>query len=192
MTRTVRAYLGPVAVVGTVGLALALGAWQDRRAAGGGDAADDARALTLTAGPGAGVVALPVRTADGHAVALTHLGAPAVVMVVSTTCGVCEEALADFGRSSAGHELPRLYLLTLEGAAAGPALTARAGVRGAQYVGPATPGSAVYFTTAIAGTPTFVALDSGGHATRVLPGYPGLAAMRGWLAVMDGARAVVE
>lgn len=190
--RRVRDAAMPVLTVGIVGLALALGAWQERRASTAGGAADDARALTLTAGPGAGVVALPVRAANGGVVALRRLGAPAVVMVVSTTCGVCEEALADFGRSAAGRGLPHLYVLTLEGAGEGPALAARAGVRGAQYIGPATPGSAVYFTSAIAGTPTFVALDSGGHATRVLPGYPGLAAMRGWLAVMGGTRAVVD
>ncbi len=177
-----------------VALALVLGAWQEHRRDGGtdGDAAADARALTLTAGPGAGVVALPTRAADGHDVSLTRLGAPAVVMVVSTTCGVCKEALADFARTAAGRPLPRLYLLTLEGAGEGPAIAARAGVRGAAYVGPATPASAVYFNTAIAGTPTFVALDAAGHATRVLPGYPGLAAMRGWLAVMAGTQTAVE
>ncbi len=180
-------------VGGTVALALAFGAWQEHRRSAADDRADaDARELTLTAGPGAGVVALPVRGADGRAVALTRLGAPAVVMVVSTTCGVCKEALADFGRTAAGRALPRLYLLTLEGAGEGPALAARAGVRGAEYVGPATAGAEVYFTTAIAGTPTFVALDSAGHATRVLPGYPGLDAMRGWLAVMRGTRGAVE
>ena len=185
--------LPQLAFVGaTLALALALGAWQERRRGGGEDAAADARALTLTAGPGAGVVALPVQTADGRAVSLTRLGAPAVVMVVSTTCGVCKEALADFGRNAAGRALPRLYLLTLEGAGEGPALAARAGVRGAAYVGPATPSAEVYFTSAIAGTPTFVALDAAGHATRVLPGYPGLDRMRGWLAVMDGTRGVVE
>jgi len=179
-------------VGGTVALALALGAWQEHRRGGGADgAADDARALTRAAGPGAGVVALPVRGADGRAVALTRLGTPAVVMVVSTTCGVCKEALADFGRTAAGRALPRLYLLTLEGAGEGPALTARAGVRGAVSVGPATAALAVYFTTAIAGTPTFVALDAAGHATRVLPGYPGLDAMRGWVGVMDGTRDAV-
>ena len=72
---------------------------------------------------------------------------------------------------SLSEPLPRLYLLTLEGAGEGPALAARAGVRGAEYVGPATAGAEVYFTTAIAGTPTFVALDSAGHATRVLPDH---------------------
>ncbi|GJG85850.1 hypothetical protein tb265_10310 [Gemmatimonadetes bacterium T265] len=179
-------------VGGTVALALALGAWQERRRGGAGDADADARALTLTAGPGAGVVALPVRAADGRAVALTRLGAPAVVMVVSTTCGVCKEALADFGRTAAGRALPRLYLLTLEGAGEGPALALRAGVRGAEYVGPESPAAEAYFTTAIAGTPTFVALDAAGHATRVLPGYPGLDAMRGWVRVMDGTRGVVQ
>lgn len=183
-------------LAGTVALALGLGAWQERRRADGPGlddaAAADVRALTLTAGPGAGVVALPTRAADGRAVALTRLGAPAVVMVVSTTCGVCKEALADFGRSAGGRALPRLYVLTLEGAAAGPALARRAGVAGAEFVGPASDAAGAYFATAIAGTPTFVALDAAGHATRVLPGYPGLAAMRGWLAVMAGARTSVD
>ncbi len=193
MSRTRFALPQLALVAGTVVLTIALGAWQERRRGGSDDgSAADARALTLEAGPGAGIVALPVRAADGRSVALTRLGVPAVVMVVSTTCGVCKEALADFGRTAAGRALPRLYVLTLEGAGEGPALTARAGVRGAAYVGPASPASEIYFTTAIAGTPTFVALDSAGHATRVLPGYPGLGAMRGWMAVMDGTRAVVD
>ena len=179
-------------VLGTVVFTVALGSWQEHRRGGDDGAEADARARTRMEGPGAGIIALPVRMADGRAVALTQLGAPVVVMVVSTSCGVCKEALADFGRTAAGRALPRLYVLTLEGAGEGPALAARAGVRGAAYVGPATAGAEVYFTTAIAGTPTFIALDAGGHATRVLPGYPGLGAMRGWLGVMGGTRAVVD
>ncbi|HEY0778515.1 MAG TPA: hypothetical protein VGD56_11175, partial [Gemmatirosa sp.] len=102
-------------VLGTVVVTVAFGAWQEGRRDRGAEAdrsAADARALTLESGPGAGIVALAVRGVDGRPVALTRLGTPAVVMVVSTTCGVCKAALADFGRSAAGRALPRLYVLT--------------------------------------------------------------------------------
>lgn len=171
-----------------VGLALAagalwLGARQDQAHEGEVDAA---RAATAAFGPGAGVAALTVRTAEGRVTPLVALGTPAVVMVVSTTCGVCKEALADFGRLRAGRPLPRLWVVTLEGAERGPALTRAAGVTGAVHAGPVTPAAEALFTFQIAGTPTFLALDARGRVTRVLPGYPGSAAMAPWLRVMAG------
>jgi hypothetical protein len=167
--------------------ALWLGARQDGAAGG---AADDARAATAAGGQGAGVAALPVRAVDGaaagKAVTLAALGTPAVAMVVSTTCGVCKQALADFGRLRAGRPLPRLWLVTLEGAELGRPMTRAAGVAGAVHAGPASPAQEALFTFQIAGTPTFVAVDARGRVRGVLPGYPGAEAMAGWLRVMAG------
>jgi hypothetical protein len=163
-----------------------LGARQDRAAGGDAGDAGAARAATAAFGPGAGVAALSVRTADGRVTPLSALGTPAVVMVVSTTCGVCEGALADFGRLRAGRPLPRLWLVTLEGAERGQALTRAAGVRGAVHAGPVSPAAGALFTFQIAGTPTFLALDARGRVARVLPGYPGAEAMAGWLRVAAG------
>ncbi|WP_275828277.1 hypothetical protein [Roseisolibacter sp. H3M3-2] len=166
------------------------GLWLGLRQAGDVDAvpAGDARAAAYAFGPGAGVAALTVRTADGRVTALARLGEPAVVMVVSRTCGVCKEALGDFGRLAAGRALPRLWLVTLEGAEHGRAMLEATGVRGAVLAGPVTPAAEALFTFQIQGTPTFLALDGAGRVRRVLPGYPGEAAMAAWLGVMRGER----
>jgi hypothetical protein len=165
------------------------GAWLGLRQAGDADAPPaDARAATLAFGPGAGVATLTVRTAEGRVTPLRALGEPAVVMVVSRTCGVCKEALRDFGGLAAGRALPRLWLVTLEGAEHGAPMLAQAGVRGAVLAGPVTPDAEALFTFQIQGTPTFVALDAAGQVQHVLPGYPGRAAMAGWVAVMRGER----
>jgi hypothetical protein len=170
-----------------------LGDRQDRarggRGVGGGGGAPappPARAATVAFGPGAGVAALTVRTTAGQVTPLAALGAPAVVMVVSRTCGVCERALADFGTLRGGRPLPRLWVVTLEGAEAGVPMTRAAGVAGAVHAGPVGPAAAALFTFQIAGTPTFLALDARGRVARVLPGYPGREAMTPWLRVMAG------
>ncbi len=188
--------LAPLAAgAALVAAMLWLGDRQDRARGGGGFAAGDdaagddaaaARAATVAFGPGAGVAALTVRTTGGRVTPLTTLGAPAVIMVVSRTCGVCEQALADFGGARAGRPLPRLWVVTLEGAEAGVPMTRAAGVAGAVHAGPVAPAAAALFTFQIAGTPTFVALDARGRVTRVLPGYPGRDAMTPWLRVMAG------
>jgi hypothetical protein len=150
--------------------------------------ADDARAATMAFGPGAGVAALSVRTADGRVTPLARLGEPAVVMVVSRTCGVCKEALRDFGRQAAGRALPRLWVVTLEGAAHGAEMVAGAGVRGAVLAGPVTPAAEALFTFQVQGTPTFLALDADGRVRRVYPGYPGREVMAPWVGLMAGER----
>jgi hypothetical protein len=171
--------VGALVVAGT----LWLGSRQDEARGGG---AGDARAATARFGPGAGVATLSVRTTDGRITPLSAIGAPAVVMVVSETCGVCKEALADFGRARAGRPLPRLWLVTVEGADTGVPMTRAAGVAGAVHAGPVAPAAAALFNLQIAGTPTFVALDAAGRVMRVLPGYPGGEAMAPWLRVMAG------
>ena len=172
-------------------LALAIGGglWLGMRNEGGGDdEALRARGAALSGGMGAGVSALTVRTTEGRVTRLSALGEPAVVMVVSRTCGVCKEALRDFGQQAAGRPLPRLWVVTLEGAAHGTAMVDPAGVRGAVLAGPAQPAAEALFTFQIAGTPTFLALDAQGRVQRVLPGYPGREAMAGWLDIMRGTR----
>jgi len=173
-------------------LALAVGGglWLGLRQGGGADdaPAGDARAATRAFGPGAGVAALSVRTANGRITPLARLGEPAVVMVVSRTCGVCKEALRDFGRMAAGRPLPRLWVVTLEGAAHGAAMVEAAGVRGAVLAGPVSPAAEALFTFQVQGTPTFLALDAGGRVRRVYPGYPGREVMAPWVAIMAGER----
>lgn len=171
-------------------LAIAGGLWLGLRQAPGdaGVPAGDARAATRAFGPGAGVAALTVRTTEGRVTPLAKLGEPAVVMVVSRTCGVCKEALRDFGRMAAGRPLPRLWLVTLEGAAHGAAMVDSAGVRGAVLAGPSVPAAEALFTFQVQGTPTFLALDADGRVQRVFPGYPGREVMAPWVALMAGER----
>jgi hypothetical protein len=184
--RGARRLAAPAGALVLVAGMLWLGDRQDRARGGGDDGAAAARAATAQLGPGAGVAALAVRTADGRVAQLGALGAPAVVMVVSRTCGVCKEALADFGRARAGRPLPRLWVVALEGDSAAAPMTRAAGVAGAVHAGPVTPAAAALFTFQIAGTPTFLALDAQGRVARVLPGYPGREAMASWLRVMAG------
>lgn len=171
--------------------ALAGGLWLGTRTGDdGGEAAAAARFGTRTGGPGAGVAALTVRTADGRTLPLSGIGTPAVAMVVSTTCAVCKEALHDFGAT--GRALPRLWLVTLEGAERGRAMLDSAGVTGAVLAGPPTPAAEALFTFQIQGTPTFVALDARGRVEGVLPGYPGRDGIAPWLAVMTGDAAALR
>ncbi len=172
-----------------VALAVGGGLWLGLRREGADDGeAVRARGAAMAGGMGAGVAALSVRTTEGRVTRLSSLGEPAVVMVVSRTCGVCKEALRDFGRQAAGGALPRLWLVTLEGAAHGVAMADSAGVRGAVLAGPAQPAAEALFTFQIAGTPTFLALDADGRVLRVLPGYPGREAMAPWIGIMRGER----
>lgn len=167
--------------------ALAVGLWLGGRNLGDQEDAA-ARAATLDAGAGAGIAALTVRTTDGRQVVPSRLGHPAVVMVVSTTCDVCKSALRDFGRLADGRPLANLWLLTLEGAPLGLAMTDSARIVGAVHAGPPSPAQEAMFTFQIRGTPTFLALDARGRVRAVLPGYPGPERMTGWLAMMRGER----
>jgi hypothetical protein len=170
-------------------VALAGGLWLGGRLDGDDAAAvDAARAATLDAGAGAGIAALDVRTVEGAVRPIARGGEPSVVMVISQTCGVCKEALRDFGQVAAGRPLPRLHVVTLEGAAAGLPLVEAAAVRGATLSGPVSPAAEALFTFQIRGTPTFLALDERGRVARVIPGYPGRGAFRPWVETMLGER----
>ena len=166
---------------------LAAGFWLGSRMGAGADA-EAARAATLDAGAGAGIAALDVRTVAGAVRPIASAGEPAVVMVISETCGVCKDALRDFAKAAAGRPLGRLHVVTLEGATAGIPIVDAAGVQGATLSGPVSAAAEALFTFQIRGTPTFLALDDAGRVLRVVPGYPGREAFRPWVATMLGER----
>ena len=126
------------------------------------------------------------RTVDGKVVPLVPKGEPTIVMLSSRSCGWCKKALKDLGELSAGRPLPRLTLLTLEGAAEGVPMVAKEQVTGARLVGPVGSAEQVLLTFRYSGTPTFVSVDRNGRVVRTLPGYPVRPEMERWFAVMVG------
>lgn len=133
-----------------------------------------------------------IATLDGRTLSLTDAREPTVVMVSSTSCGFCKQALADLGEMSGGRAVPHLRVLTLEGAGDGAPMLASAGVRGAVLVGPASNGDRVMLTFQTPGTPVFALLDARGRVQRVVPGYLGRAWLARWLPVLTGERAEPE
>ena len=157
----------------------------------------DATTLPPAAGDASAVVGAPTqgrlddvraRHADGRLVSLATPGAPLVVMVSSVTCAVCDEAMRDIGREAQGRPLPRLRVVTLEGAAAGAPMLARNQLAQAWHAGAADGSGQVLLTFQFPGTPTFLFVDADGTVRRALPGYPGFERMRAWYDVMSGAR----
>ncbi len=130
--------------------------------------------------------AFSVRNLQGKLVPLVTKGEPAIVMVSSRTCSWCKRALKDLGELSAGRPLPRLKLLTLEGAAEGIPMLAKEGLTGVQLIGPSGSADQVLLTFRYPGTPTFVAIDRNGRVVQTLPGYPIRQVMEHWYAVMVG------
>ncbi len=122
----------------------------------------------------------------GQVIPLHTKGEPAIVMISSRTCSWCKRALKDLGVMSAGRPLPRLKLLTLEGAGEGVPMLAKEKLTGAQLIGPAGSSEQVSITFRYPGTPTFVAIDRNGRVVRTLPGYPIPDEMKHWYAVMVG------
>jgi len=122
----------------------------------------------------------------GHVIPLHTKGEPAILMISSRTCSWCKRALKDLGVMSAGRPLPRLKLLTLEGAGEGVPMLAKEKLTGAQLIGPAGSSEQVSITFRYPGTPTFVAIDRNGRVVRTLPGYPIPDEMKHWYAVMVG------
>lgn len=169
-------------VVAATWLGLRLGGVFGARAAAG-DAADPTSATAS-----AGIAALDVRTVDGRVLALAGAGEPTVVMVSSETCAFCKEALGDIGRLAGGRPLPRLRIVTLEGAEHGVSMVRQANIRGAVLAGPVTPAAEAQFVFAIRGTPTWLALDERGRVTRTMLGYGGEDVLAGWMGVMLGER----
>jgi hypothetical protein len=127
-----------------------------------------------------------VRNLQGKLVPLATKGEPAIVMVSSRTCSWCKRTLKDLGEMSAGRPLPRLKLLTLEGAAEGIPMLAKEGLTGVQMIGPAGSSDQVLLTFRYPGTPTFVAIDRNGRVVQTMPGYPIRQVLQHWYAVMVG------
>lgn len=129
---------------------------------------------------------LKVSNARGKAVPLVTPGEPAIVMISSVSCNWCKRALKDLGELSGGRPLPRLKLLTLEGAAEGGPMVDKEGLTGVQLIGPLTPDDRVLTTLKYRGTPTFVAIDRNARVVATMPGYPMREVMKTWFAVMVG------
>lgn len=130
--------------------------------------------------------AFSVTDLEGQKVPLVTAGVPTILMVSSETCGWCKRALKDLGEMSQGRPLPRLTLLTLEGAANGAPMLEREHIAGARLVGPAGSSDQVLLTFRYPGTPTFVAIDRNGRVVKTMPGYPIREEMQHWFAVMVG------
>lgn len=129
-----------------------------------------------------------VRTADGDLVPLAARGEPTVVMVSSLSCAVCKESLRDFAAQTDAAGLPRLRMVTLEGAAAGDGMLLAAGLTGLWHAGPANHAGGTLLTFQFPGTPTFLLLDGTGRVRAAMPGYPGRESFAPWFAVITGER----
>lgn len=130
--------------------------------------------------------AFKVRDLDGNVIPIVTAGEPSIVMVNSTTCGWCKRALRDIGELANGRPVPRLKVLTLEGAKFGIPMLSQENIVGAQLIGPAGNSDQVLLTFRYPGTPTFVAIDRDGRVARTMPGYPIREEMKHWFAVMVG------
>ncbi len=142
-------------------------------------------------GDGPDVSAFAVRNSSGQTVALVERGTPAVVMISSESCTFCRRALQDVAALAEGRAVPRLFMLTLDGADASAAMAREAGVQGAQHTGPVGPRERALLELQTPGTPTFLYVDVNGRATIFLPGYPGREGLRVWVAVMTGEATTV-
>ena len=127
-----------------------------------------------------------VHDASGRTVPVVPAGEPAIVMISSRTCVWCKRVLKDLGEMAAGRPLPRLRLLTLEGAGEGAPMVAKERITGAVLLGHAAGADQVQLTFRYPGTPTFLAIDRRGRVVRTLPGYPIREELRHWFAVMAG------
>lgn len=136
-----------------------------------------------------GLGAFPVRNTNGETVPIVTPGEPAIVMINSRTCGYCKAALRDLGAYANGRPVPRLRLLTLEGAADGLPMLAENNISGAIAIGPATSQTSVLITFRYRGTPTFVAVGADGTIQGTMAGYPGPDQLIPWFDVMLGERA---
>ena len=130
--------------------------------------------------------AFKVRDIRGTVIPLVTKGQPAIIMISSVTCSWCKRTLKDLGELSAGRPLPRLKLLTLEGAAGGVPMVSKEKLTGVQLLGPNGSSDQVLMTFRFRGTPTFVAVDRNGRVVSTMPGYPMREVLKTWYAVMVG------
>lgn len=132
---------------------------------------------------------LPVKEArdlKGRVVPLLARKEPTIVMINSRTCPWCMKSLTDIGRIADGRPLPRLVVLTLEGAADGGPMLAKEKIHGATLLGPAHTAAELQQALGHTGTPIFLAVDANGRVVRAMPGYPIFEEMKRWVAVMAG------
>jgi hypothetical protein len=130
--------------------------------------------------------AYKVKNLAGKTVPLIAEGQPTIVMINSRTCPWCKKSLKDIGELSHGRPLPRLTVLTLEGAAEGEPMMALEKITGATLVGPVGSSEDVLRSFRNTGTPTFIAVDRNGRVVRTMPGYPIREELKFWHAVMLG------
>lgn len=131
---------------------------------------------------------LAARTAGGQVVPLALEGGPSVVMVSSESCGSCMASMRDLAALGGGRPLPRLRVLSLEGAAGGERMVARQGLTGVDVVGPVDGAMQAVLSLQLSGTPTFLLVDEGGRVRASLLGYPGPEGLAPWVRVMTGER----
>lgn len=133
------------------------------------------------------VARLFVRDSAGARVPLAPAGVPAILMVNSRTCAFCRMALKDIAAMQGRDGVPRLRVVTLEGAAAGQTMLTGYGIRGAFSAGPDGESDQILLTFRIPGTPVFARTDSAGRIVETVPGYPGPEVIARWLPVMSGS-----
>lgn len=127
-----------------------------------------------------------VKDLRGKVVPLVMKGAPSIIMLSSRTCPWCKKTFKDLGELAAGRPLPRLTVLTLEGAAEGVPMLAAERITGVRLVGPVGSADEATHTFQYPGTPTFVAVDRHGRVVRTMPGYPVRPELVRWFSVMVG------
>lgn len=171
-----------IALLFLAGVVLALSFERKADVTDGDTATDNANPPHISAVLGTG----RVQNADGKSVDLVTPGEPAIVMISSVSCSWCKRALGDLRELSNGRPLPRLKLLTLEGAADGAPMVQREHLNGVQLIGPENSSSRVTLTFRYQGTPTFLAVDREGRVVQVMPGYPMREVMKLWYNVMVG------
>jgi hypothetical protein len=132
----------------------------------------------------AAITSLMVRDSAAQRVPLASVGAPAILMVNSKTCQFCRLALKDIGELQGARTVPRLRIVTLEGADVGREIVEKLGVRGAFHAGPDGEANQVLLTFRIPGTPVFARTDSTGRIVETVPGYPGREVLIRWLPIM--------
>jgi Thioredoxin-like domain len=167
-------------IAGALGLAL-LGRMAVDRAGPRVTADDPAVAQARSA-----VTELQVRDSAGTRVPLAPRGAPAILMVNSRTCSYCKQSLQEIAALQGRDGVPRLRVVTLEGADVGRTMLASLGVHGAFNAGPVGESDQVLLTFRIPGTPVFARTDRDGRIVETVPGYPGPEILARWLPVMRG------
>ena len=167
-------FLGGVALALTFEREPAAAAVDTQRAKAEGPDAETALGLSM------------VKTVDGQVAPLLTKGEPAIIMISSEICEWCKQTFADLQTMSAGRPLPRLKVLTLEGAAEGAPMVKRARLTGLQLIGPVDGPSMVSLTFRFQGTPTFFAIDQHGRVARAFPGYQPLDILARLYKVMVG------